>query len=373
VHDTHVLMVSLITLGDPGTLTGGYLYHRRIAALAPRFGARVSFLSVPAAPFPLPLGAGPVLLRRLAAQRPDIVLIDSIAAGYVAPWLPLRRPRVPLAAILHQPPGGIDHRAVRTRLQAALDRAAYSGARRLLAASAALADELAAAGLPADRIRVVPPGRDVAAESAVLAPQPRGVVVPQPRGDLRAGRRAAVLSVGNWVARKGLLDLLDAVGRLPGDAVTLHLVGDTAAEPAYAARVRARLAAPDLAGRVVVHGPLPVQQVAALYAAADVFALASSREPYGTVYGEAMAAGLPVVGYAAGNLPHLARDGEEGLVVAPGDVAGLAAALLRLTDDEGLRRRVGQAAGRRAAATFPTWEQTAQRLFDELRLVVAGS
>jgi glycosyltransferase involved in cell wall biosynthesis len=159
------------------------------------------------------------------------------------------------------------------------------------------------------------------------------------------------------------------VGRLPDDAVTLHLVGDPDAEPSYAARVRARLAAPDLAGRVVVHGPLPVGGVAAFYAAADVFALASSREPYGTVYGEAMATGLPVVGYAAGNLPHLARDGEEGLVVPPGDVGALTAALRRITADPVLRVRLGAAAGRRAAS-FPTWEETAARLFAELRAVV---
>ena len=192
-----------------------------------------------------------------------------------------------------------------------------------------------------------------------------------PPGDLRLGRRAALLSVGNWVARKGLLDLLEAVSRLPDDALTLHLVGDPDAEPAYAARVRARLAAPDLAGRVVVHGPVSVAEVAAFYRAADAFALASSREPYGTVYGEAMAFGLPVVGYAAGNLPHLARDGEEGLVVPPGDVPALAAALRRLADDEGLRTRLGAAAARRAA-TFPTWEDTAGLLFDELRAVVRG-
>ena len=55
--------------------------------------------------------------------------------------------------------------------------------------------------------------------------------------------------------------------------------------------------------------------MAACYTAADAFVLASSREPYGTVYGEAMAAGLPVVGYAAGNLPHPARHGEEGEMV----------------------------------------------------------
>jgi glycosyltransferase involved in cell wall biosynthesis len=360
VDDAHVLMVSLITLGDPRTLTGGYLYHQRIAALAPRFGARVHFVSVPAAPFPLPAAAGPWVLRRLARQRPDVVLLDSIAAAYLGPWLPVRWPRTPVVAILHQPPGGIDHPAVRRTAQAVLDRWAYRSACRLLPASAALADELAVAGLPRVRMTVVPPGRDVAPSPGTLP------------GDLRQGRRTALLSVGNWVARKGLLDLLEAVSRLPDDAGTLHLVGDPDAEPRYAARVRARLAAADLAGRVVVHGPLPVEGVAACYAAADAFALASSREPYGTVYGEAMAAGLPVVGYAAGNLPHLARDGEEGLVVPPGDVAALAAALRRLADDEQLRARLGTAAARRAA-TFPTWADTAARLFGELRAAAAGT
>jgi glycosyltransferase involved in cell wall biosynthesis len=200
----------------------------------------------------------------------------------------------------------------------------------------------------------MPPGRDVAPSAG------------NPPGDLRRGRRMALLSVGNWVARKGLLDLLEAVSMLPEEAVTLHLVGDPDAEPRYAVAVRARLAAPDLAGRAVVHGPRSVAEVAALYAAADAFALASSREPYGTVYGEAMAAGLPVVGYAAGNLPHLARDGEECLAVPPGDVPGLAAALRRLVDDEALRARLGAAAARRAD-TFPTWEETAAALFAELR------
>src|SRR4029450_12147456 len=104
---------------------------------------------------------------------------------------------------------------------------------------------------------------------------------------------------------------------------------DDRADPGYGARVRARLARPDLAGRVVVHGPLPAARVAALYPAGDVLALPSLREPYGTVWGEAMAAGLPVVGWRAGNLPHLATDGREGLLANPGDVAGLRRALGR--------------------------------------------
>jgi glycosyltransferase involved in cell wall biosynthesis len=89
-------------------------------------------------------------------------------------------------------------------------------------------------------------------------------------------------------------------------------------------------------------------------------------EPYGTVWGEAMAAGLPVVGWRAGNLPHLAEHGREGLLVGPGDVAALSAALASLAGDEDLRRRMAAAAERRAADR-PTWAQSAALFFGALR------
>ena len=97
--------------------------------------------------------------------------------------------------------------------------------------------------------------------------------------------------------------------------------------------------------------------------------LASRREPYGTVYGEAMAAGLPVVGWAAGNLPHLARDGEEGLVVPPGDHRALSAALRRLC--VWTCRSVAESGRQHArrALTFPTWRESAGQLFAWLREV----
>jgi len=203
----------------------------------------------------------------------------------------------------------------------------------------------------------VPPGRDVAAVSGA------------PPGDVRQGRRVALLSVGNWVERKGILSLLDAFAALEESAATLHLVGRTEVDSKYARHVWARLAAPDLIGRVVVHGPLDVGSVAGLYAAADAFVLPSLKEPSGTVYGEAMAFGLPVVGWRAGNLPYLAEDGREGLLARPGDLVGLTAALRRLADDAGLRERLGQAARTRALQR-PTWDQVAALFFDELRAVI---
>ena len=357
VDDTHRLAVSLVTVGDPGTLTGGYLYHQRIAALAPRHGARVQFVSVPRWTFPLGVLAGPLVLREVRRQRPDVLLLDSIAAAFLAPWLALRRPRVPVVAIAHQPPGGVDHGRRRTRIQGKLDRWAYRHTSIVIAASDLLANQLAASGVPRDRLRVGPPGCDRAAAPA------------QPAGDLRRGRAVALLCVGNWLRHKGIVDVLEAVSRLPNELVTLHLIGDTETDLSYAGQVRGLLASPELAGRVVVHGPLPPEEVAAMYTAADVFVLASTRESYGTVYGEAMAAGLPVVGYDAGNLPHLVRQEQEGMVVPVGDIAALAAALRRLAQEPALRDRIGSGAARRAAS-FATWTETVERLVAELRSAV---
>ena len=371
------LVVLLVTLGDPDQLTGGYLYHRRLADLAPRQGARLGFVSVPDAPFPLPALAAGRVARAIRAERPAAVVVDSIAAAYLAPAL-RRLAGIPLLGSLHQPPGGIDHGPLRAALQACLDLLVYRRCALLIVASELLADQLVAWGVPRRRLRVVPPGRDVVPEASARPVGPEGLFAavraaatppaPPPR-DLRAGRAAAFLAVGNWVARKGIVPLLDAFARLPPDAATLHLVGKTDVEPAYGEQVRARLARPELAERVVVHGPVSLEEVAALYRAADVFVLPSTQEPFGTVYGEAMAMGLPVVGVAAGNLPHLATDGVEGRIVPVGDTAALARALLELARDEPLRQRMG-AAARARALTRPTWEQTAAAFFGAVRAVV---
>lgn len=342
-----------MTLGDPGRLTGGYLYHRRMADAAASNGATVRFESVPERAFPVGALDGWRVVAK-ASRGVDAMLVDSIAAAFVGPALAARERRVPIVGVLHQLPGGMDHGPVRTLAQRPLDLLAYGRARLLIVASGWLADELVRSGVPGSKLRVVPPGRDV-------APPPSGSLP-----DLRRGRAAALVCVANWMRRKGILELLAAFARVPAPLATLHLAGDEAIEPAYARRVRERLARADLADRVVRHGALSREGVGGLYAAADAFALPAFVEPYGTVWGEAMAAGLPVVGWRAGNLPYLARDGVEALMAGPGDVDGLARILTRLAEDEALRARIGAAARERASSN-PTWEESARMFFDAIR------
>src|SRR5258708_36393406 len=106
---TRTLSAVLVTLGDPRKLTGGYLYHRRLADRAPQHAVRLEFVSVPERPFPLAIAHGGGILRKLARGSAEVIVLDSIAAAFVGPWLLWREPPHPMVAILHQPPGGIDH------------------------------------------------------------------------------------------------------------------------------------------------------------------------------------------------------------------------------------------------------------------------
>jgi glycosyltransferase involved in cell wall biosynthesis len=340
---------TLITLGDPERLTGGYLYHRRVAELAARFDASLAFATVPDGALRSAAAARGTLRR--AALLADVLVCDSIVAAPLS--LAINGSGVPVVGMLHQEPGGIDGSGPRRLLQRPFDRAAYRRMVHLIVASEQLRRCLIEDGFPDDRITVAAPGCDPPSSMGVEAV-----------GDLRGGSRVAFLCVGNWIRRKGIAELLDASALLPPDLGRLHLVGDDSVEPGYSRLVRRRVA--KLPGRVLVHGPVSRARVDALYRAADVFVLPSYREPYGTVYGEAMAAGVPVIGWRAGNLPYLIEPGREGFMDEPGDVTALAESMRRLALDDDLRAKMSAAALQRGRS-LPTWEETAETFFSALR------
>jgi glycosyltransferase involved in cell wall biosynthesis len=145
---------------------------------------------------------------------------------------------------------------------------------------------------------------------------------------------------------------------MPESAATLHLVGDEAVDASYRRRVLSRLAQADLRGRVVRHGIVEPTAMEGLYDAADAFVLASTVEPYGTVYGEAMAAGLPVVATDTGGLPDLV-DGI-GTLVPVHDPTRLAEAVEELLRDPAARH-TASVQGRERATSWDDGKATASR------------
>ncbi len=122
---------------------------------------------------------------------------------------------------------------------------------------------------------------------------------------------------------------------------TLDIVGDGPARE-HLERVAERLG---IGAKVRMRGFMDRAALGRLYRTYDAFVTASTIETQGIVLLEAMSAGLPIVGVRALAVPEIVGEGRGGLLVEPGDVAGLADALARVLGDQGLRESMG-AAGR---------------------------
>jgi glycosyltransferase involved in cell wall biosynthesis len=178
------------------------------------------------------------------------------------------------------------------------------------------------------------------------------------------------LFVGRPAREKGLEVLLHAWRTFgPGHSrTTLVLVGKGSASPPRADRSDAGHEG------VFGMGALAPTALREVYAGCDVLVLPSIptrtfREPWGLVVNEAMNRGLPViasdaVGAAAGGL---VQDGHNGLVVAAGDAGALAAAIGRLSQDPGLRARLGEAGARDVRAySHDAWAEGFSRALGSL-------
>jgi colanic acid/amylovoran biosynthesis glycosyltransferase len=151
--------------------------------------------------------------------------------------------------------------------------------------------------------------------------------------------RIRILCVGRLTPEKGQSLLVDATARLvaEGSPVELVFVGWGPSLPELQADVRRRR----LDDRVAFTGALGQDQLAAAFAAADIFCLPSFAEGVPVVLMEAMATGLPVVSTVIAGVPELVRHNESGILVPPGRPDLLAAALQRLVDDPSERVRLG--------------------------------
>ena len=138
----------------------------------------------------------------------------------------------------------------------------------------------------------------------------------------------------------------------------IAIVGPTdRSQPAFAA-LQAAIKETGLGPHIALPGAVGQEQLDRFYDAADLFLMPSLYEGYGMVLAEAMARGLPIVcttgGAAAETVP-----ADAGIKVPPGDEKALSDAILRVLNDAGLRRRMGEASWA-AGQKLPRWDDTAR-------------
>lgn len=358
------MKIGLVIYGSIDSLSGGTRYDRRLVDYLKAQGDEVEVISLTDHGFFLNLYSGWFFgpLIKLAGRRFDLLLVDELTHAMMG-WMidPIRKQLgCPIISIVHH-------------LMSDEPRAPWKNwfirrAERMLLMT--VDGHLCNTETTANRVRKMD---HRPAPIAVALP---GVIIQQELptiDEIRArGERSTplhILLVGNITERKGVLELLEALAHADLPEWTLSLVGRTDMEPSYAEAVRQRIAQKGFGDRVILHGPLEGGQLAEEYRRADFFAMPSSYEGFGIAYLEAMAYGLPVIASAAGGAVEIVREGENGFLIEPGDLKGLAHALTHLAGDAGKRVELGLA----ARATFdnhPTWEESfnVARAFLEARV-----
>ncbi len=352
--------LDLVLPGHPATLTGGYLYDRRILDGLGALGWQTRRLD-PGDDFPDASAATVHAANDLLDAVPDgrLVVVDGLALADLAAALEHHAARLRIVALVHHPL--CDETGLSPAAAARLCRDELRGwraARGVIVTSPWTMRRVAGIGYPVRRIRVVEPGTDpsqrAAASSGSAAAETRAL----PGRDPAAPRPLRLLCVATLTPRKGHAVLLDALARLKDRPWRLDCVGSAARDAATAADLRTRIERLELADRVTLHGEVSADALAAFLQAADGFVLPSYLEGYGMAFADALAHGLPIVATDAGAVADTVCDAA--LLVPAGDVAALEVALTRLLDDPALRASLADRARTRGAA-LPSWEDASRR------------
>ena len=355
------MKVAKLIIGDINSLTGGYIYEKRLVEYLRNRNIETDVVSIPNIPYPLHLFSNLWLLFYFLTKKYDIIIEDGMV--HPAVWLfnfwTKHVKRTKIVVIVHILRWLADRESGepwQTPYVRFIEKQMLRSADLIIANSRHTKEEIEGMGLATEAIEVVYPGFDL---------------LDVPERETRSGDQVKLLYVGNWDPRKGLEILLEAVYRLNNPDVVLDVVGDDSFYPRYTRRVKKKTLAWGLGDRAVFHGRVDRGAIGKFYSEADVFVMPSFYEPFGIVFAEAMSFGLPIIAVNAGGIPELVEDQRNGLLVAPKDACSLAQAIGKLASSAELRREYGRASYEKSKG-LNTWEDSFDVILEHLKRLVVN-
>ena len=348
------MKIGLVIYGSLDTLSGGYLYDRKLVEYLRAQGDEVQVISLPwrnyAAHladnlyFRLPRGLDVLVQDEL--NHPSLIaanLSRSVSGGY------------PVVSLVHhlrsselRPPWqNALYRLVERRYLQSLDGFIFNSQTTRGVVTGLVGDRKPAlvAYPPTDRFGSGLPDAAVRARAAEPGP-------------------VRLVFLGNVIPRKGLHTILQALSGFQSTAghenpgLILDVVGSLAADPAYAREMQTLASVRCPPSSVRFHGALDNIPLRERLERAHLLVVPSSYEGFGIVYLEGMAFGLPAIGTTAGAAGEIITEGGTGYLIAPEDAGALAMRLAALAADRALLTRLSLNALARYRQQ-PTWEQTA--------------
>ena len=349
------MKIGLVIYGSLDTLSGGYLYDRKLVEYLRAQGDTVEVISLPWRNYAAHLTDN---LRFRLPRNLDLIIEDEL--NHPSLLLANRVPRpCPVVSLVHH----LRCSELRPRWQNDLYRIVEK--KYLQSVDGFIFNSKTTMGVVHGLIGNDKPG--------VLAHPPTdrfGDAVSESEIRERAkSEELRILFVGNVIYRKGMHTLLEAVKRQTSKVV-VDVVGGLTAEPAYARQVQDFIATNRLSSFVFLHGPLDNQPLIEMYKRSHVLVVPSSYEGFGIVYLEGMGFGLPAIGTTAGAAGEVISHGQDGYLIQPEDAEALAGYIHALANDRDLLVKVSLNAVRRYQVQ-PKWNETAKDIREFLYRMIS--
>lgn len=358
--------IGLIIYGDLDTISGGYLYDRKLVEHLRAHGDRVEVISIAWRNYLRHLGDNfsPSLLERLTSLQLDVLLQDELnhPSLFLLNGRLRKRCTYPLVSIVHHLRSSELRPAWQNRLYGFLER------RYLFSVDAFIFNSQTTRRVVEHLLQK--PTRSVVAYPSGNHLSPSLTVEEIQKRALRPGA-LDILFLGNVIRRKGLHLLLEALEGMPKQSWKLTVIGSTHVDPGYAHRLQSWAARREILERIDFTGAVSGDKLIAALANHHLLVVPSSYEGYGIVYLEGMGFGLPAIGTQSGAAGEIITHGRDGFLISPGDATQLAACLQEVAHDR-QRLQAMSLSARKRYDRQPTWEQSMQRVRAFLMSVISA-
>jgi glycosyltransferase involved in cell wall biosynthesis len=348
------MKVGFLIYGDINTLSGGYLYDRKLISYLRQQGDTVEIISLPQHAYLKNIFFN-VNPHQLTGLDLDILVQDELVHPSVfrANHRLKNQCHYPIVALVHLLSSDVPQAFYIKHLRQYIEKKYLASADALILNSNNTLEqtrELLGDPLPPHLV-AVPAGNNFGDDNNTTGNLNK----------IRTETSLKILYVGSITRQKGLDVLVQSLSGLNRQDFHLTITGRNDMDPSYVRKIKRLINKYNLQNQIKFTGPLEKEALIKAYRSNHVLVLPSVNEAYGIVYLEAQRFGLPVIGTTAGGAKEIITHGKNGYLIIPNYVNELAHYLSMIQKDPALLQKLSKNA-RLAYQQHPTWDDSCHRI-----------
>ena len=346
------MKIGFIIYGDINSVSGGYLYDRKLISFLEQQGDTVKIISLPQRSY-CEYALKNISPKFMLNEKFDILIEDELIHPSIfrTNHVLKKNYHFPIISLVHLFSSHVPKPYYNKLLNQFIEKKFLQSIDGLILNSQSTlnqAHRLLKGKLP-PHIVAVPAGNNFQIEKYPFDKTPK------------ASGHLNILYVGNIIKQKGLDVVVRALANLKSQNFKLTIAGRTDMEPKFVKYIYKLINKLDLYNQIIFTGPLQEKQLVETYRLNDVLVLPSNNEAYGIVYIEALGFGLPVIGTTKGGAREIINHGVNGYLIEPNDSIKLAEYLSILQMDQNLLNKLSKNS-LHSYQHHPTWNDTCKEI-----------